>query len=64
MRLMNIFYGVSVHMGHTHRKHSNHDDLESSQDDVIDQIDGNTEVQEEESSEISQFIEISYTILQ
>ena len=49
-------------MGHTHRKHSNRDDLESSQDDLIDQMDGTTEVEEEENSEISQFREISYTI--
>ena len=51
--------GLSVHMGHRHRKLSNCDDLESIQ---IDQIDGNTEVEEEESSKISKFRKMSYTI--
>lgn len=49
-------HGVSVHAGHTHRKLSNCEDLESSQ---IDQIDGTTEVEEEE---ISVYREILYTI--
>ena len=46
-------HGVSVHMGHSHRKPSNCEDLESSQDEVIEQVDGNTEVEDEDKSEIS-----------
>ena len=46
-------HGVSVHMGHSHRKPSNCEDLESSQDEVIEQVDGNTEVEDEDTSEIS-----------
>ena len=46
-------HGVSVHMGHSHRKPSNLQDLESSLNEVIQQVDGNIEVEEEDQSEIS-----------
>ena len=44
-------HGVSVHMGHSHRKYSNCED--SSINGLIEQIDGNTELEEEDKSEIS-----------
>ena len=40
-------------MGHSHRKPSNYQDLESSLNEVIQQVDGNIEVEEEDQSEIS-----------
>ena len=52
-------HGVSVHMGHTHRKPSNSEDLQSSQNVMIEQIYGNSEVQEEETRI---YREISYII--
>ena len=49
---------VSVHMGHTHKKENIDNDLESSKN--IEQIDGNCELQMDES--ISDEREITYTI--
>ena len=40
-------------MGHSHRKPSNCEDLESSQDEVIEQVNGNTEVEDEDKSDFS-----------
>ena len=47
-------------MGHTHRKAPTCEDMEPSQDVIIEQIDGHSEVQEEE---ISIYREISYMIV-